>query len=252
MKTTVSLRHFVAVALLALALVGCTAVAAAPRDRLQDDPVTGGLTVSRHITVVGNGKVSLVPNVAHVNLGAEASANTVNDAKAQVDRQMEAILAALGELGIADKDIQTSSYSIYLDREPAPVVREGEVHDGGRYRVSNTLQVTIRDIDMVGQVLDAVVEAGANQVYGVQFTVEDDNEWQSKARAEAVANAKSKAAELAELSEVELGEVLTISEVIGAGTLPVVTYERAAMGGGGIMPGELALTTQVQVTFAIQ
>jgi hypothetical protein len=252
MKTNVSLRHLVAVALLALALVGCTAVAAAPRAGLQDDPVTGGTTVSRHITVFGNGKVSLVPNVAQVNLGAQASANTVNDAKAQVDRQMEAILSALEELGIADKDIQTSSYNIYLDREPTPVVREGEVSDEGRYRVSNTLQVTIRDIDVVGQVLDAVVEAGANQVYGVQFTIEDDDEWQSKARAEAVANAKSKAAELAELSEVELGEVLTISEVIGAGTLPVVAYERAAMGGGGIMPGELELTTQVQVTFAIR
>jgi uncharacterized protein YggE len=250
MKATVSLRHLIAVALLAVALVGCTAVAAAPGVQPQGDLDAGGPTVSRHITVVGIGEVSLVPDVANINLGAEASAETVSEAKAEVDRQIEAVLTALSKLGIADKDIQTSSYNIYLEREPVPVVREGEANTQTRYHVSNTLQVTIRDIDIVGEVLDAVVEAGANQVYGVHFTV-DDEEWQSKARAEAVANARARAAELAELSGVELGDVLTVSEVIGASPVPMVAYERAASG-GGMAPGELQLSTQVQITFAIQ
>ena len=250
MKTTVSLRHLIAVALLAVALVGCTAVAAAPGAQPQGDLDAGGPTVSRHITVVGIGEVSLVPDVANINLGTEASAETVSEAKAEVDRQIEAVLTALRELGIADKDIQTSSYNIYLEREPVPVMREGEANTQTRYHVSNTLQVTIRDIDIVGEVLDAVVEAGANQVYGVHFTV-DDEEWQSKARAEAVANARVRAAELAELSGVELGDVLTVSEVIGASPVPMVAYERAASG-GGMAPGELQLSTQVQITFAIQ
>lgn len=250
MKTTVSLRHLIAVALLAVALVGCTAVAAGPGAQPQGDLDAGGPTVSRHITVVGIGEVSLVPDVANINLGAEASAETVSEAKAEVDRQIGAVLTALRELGIADKDIQTSSYNIYLEREPVPVVREGEGNTQTRYHVSNTLQVTIRDIDIVGEVLDAVVEAGANQVYGVHFTV-DDEEWQSKARAEAVANARARAAELAELSGVELGDVLTVSEVIGASPVPMVAYERAASG-GGMAPGELQLSTQVQITFAIQ
>mgnify|MGYP001150845571 CR=1 FL=1 len=77
------------------------------------------------------------------------------------------------------------------------------------------------------------------------------SEWQSRARAEAVADARARAEELAELAGVELGDVLTISEVIGGGVMPVA-YERAAMGGGGIAPGELQLAMQVQVTFAIQ
>jgi uncharacterized protein YggE len=250
MKTSISLRHLAAAALLVLALVGCSAVAAAPPAQSQGQLDTGA-TVSRYITVVGIGEVSLVPDVANVNLGAEASAETVSEAKAQVDRQIGAILAALHELGIADKDIQTSSYSIYLEREPVPVVREGDESAPSQYRVSNTLQVTIRDIEIVGEVLDAVVGAGANQVYGVQFTVADDEAWQSKARAAAVANAKERATELAELNGMELGDVLTISEVIGAGSMPVVAYERAAMG-GGIAPGELQLSTQVQITFAIE
>jgi uncharacterized protein YggE len=251
MRTQVALKRFVVVALLTLALVGCTAVAAAPRAGLQGDSSSNGAVVSRHITVVGNGEVSLVPDVAQVNLGAEASAATVSEAKAQVDRQVDAILSALKELGIPGKDIQTSSYSIYLDREPTPVMREGEPSADARYRVSNTLRVIIHEIDMVGEVLDAVVEAGANQVYGVQFTVENDEEWQSKARAEAVANARERATELAALHAVELGDVLTVSEVIGGGTVPMVAYERAAMG-GGIAPGELELSMQVQVTYAIQ
>jgi uncharacterized protein YggE len=251
MKTTVSLRHLVAIALLAVALVGCTAVTAARGAQPQGDLDADRPTVSRHITVVGIGEVSLVPDVANINLGAEASAETVSEAKAEVDRQIEAILTALTELGIADKDIQTSSYNIYLEREPVPVMREGEQNPQTRYHVSNTLQVTIRDIDIVGEVLDAVVEAGANQVYGVHFTVDDDDEWQSKARTVAVANARTRATELARLSGVELGDVLTVSEVIGAGPVPMVAYERAASG-GGIAPGELRLSTQVQISFAIQ
>lgn len=251
MNINVSLKHFVAVALLAVALVGCTAVAAAPRTGLREDSGSAVTVVSRQITVVGNGEVNLIPDVAMVNLGAEASAETVSEAKAEVDRQIDAILAALKELGIEDKDIQTSNYSIYLDREPLPVGRDGEVSMQAVYRVSSTLQVTIRDIDIVGEVLDAVVEAGANQVYGVQFTVDDDDEWQSQARTKAVADARARATELAGLAGVELGEVLTVSEVIGGGAVPVVAYERAAMG-GGIAPGELQLSTQVQITFAIQ
>jgi uncharacterized protein YggE len=251
MKINISLKHVIAVALLAIALVGCSAVGAAPPSQSQTDTGSGAATVSRHITVVGIGEVSLVPDVANVNLGAEATAETVKEAKAEVDKQIEAILTTLKELGIANKDIQTSSYSIYLERDPMPVVSEGGDSTSSHYRVSNTLQVTIRDIDIVGEVLDAVVEAGANQVYGVNFTVADDEAWQSKARAAAVANAKERATELAQLNGAELGDVLTVSEVIGTSSVPMAAYERAA-GGAGIAPGELQLSTQVQITFAIQ
>jgi uncharacterized protein YggE len=251
MKMNISLKHVIAVALLAITLVGCSAVAAAPPSQSQTDTGAGTATVSRQITVVGIGEVSLVPDIANVNLGAEATADTVKDAKAEVDKQIEAILTTLKGLGIADKDIQTSSYSIYLERDPMPVVSEGGESTSSHYRVSNTLQVTIRDIDTVGEVLDAVVEAGANQVYGVYFTVADDEAWQSKARAAAVANAKERAAELAQLNGVALGDVLTISEVIGSSPVISVAREAAAMG-GGIAPGELQLSTQIQITYAIQ
>jgi hypothetical protein len=228
--------------LLAASLVACTGVAAVP-----ESPAA-----PRAITVVGEGTVSLEPDLATINVGAEARADTVSEAKAEVDAQMEAIAAALQEAGVEEKDIQTSHYSIYYEQEPMAVAPgESAPRNRGGYRVSNMVRVTVRDVDKAGEVLDAVVKAGANQVAGVNFTVSDESTWQSEARAKAMADARSRAQELAELAEVELGQVLSVSEVVGSSPIPKVALERG-LGGGGIAPGELELGTQIQVTFAIQ
>jgi uncharacterized protein YggE len=242
--------------LLILSMVACTAA----QDQAQEAEAsrqTPGLAVpqtQRSITVVGVGRVSLVPDIARIEVGAEARASTVAEAKAEVDRQIDAIMAALVERGIAERDVQTSHYGIYFEREtyPGPAREGGPALDTqGAYRVSNMLQVTVRNVDAAGDILDGVVEAGANQVYGVTFTVADDSKWQSEARKNAVADAVARGEELASLTGVELGEVKVVSEVIGSGPVPVAYAERA-MGGGGIAPGKLELSTQVQVTFSIQ
>jgi len=246
------------VALLAVALVACAGVQAQTQGTstpVAQDVPAATLLSQRAITVVGSGKVSLVPDIARINVGAEARASTVAEAKAQVDQQIAAIVAALQELGVAEKDIQTSHYGIYFEREPfpGPVREEGAAQEmQGAYHVSNMLEVTVRDVNQAGEVLDGVVEAGANQVYGVTFTVSDDSKWQSEARAMAVADAQARAEELATLAGIELGDVLTISEVIGGSPVPMAFAERAMGGGGGIAPGELEMSTQVQVTFALQ
>jgi uncharacterized protein YggE len=164
---------------------------------------------------------------------------------------MAAISAALQEAGIAEKDIQTSHYGIHYEREPMPVMREGPAAETqGGYVVSNMVRVTVRDVEQAGDVLDAVVQAGANQVYGVSFSVSDESVWQSQARAKAMEDAKSRAQELADLSEVELAEVLSVSEVISG--MPVPMMAERALGGGGFAPGELELGTQIQVVFAVR
>jgi uncharacterized protein YggE len=247
MLTKIRLGFIVAV--LAMLLVGCAAVQAGPQAA---QTVTS--QAAREITVVGVGHVSLVPNIAKINVGAETRASTVSEAKATVDEQMGAINAALKRLGVEQKDIQTSHYSIFYEQEPyQPFAREEgtAAEPQGMYRVSSMLEVTVRDVEKAGEVLDAVVAAGANQVYGVSFTVSDDQKWQSQARTEAMADARARATELAGLAGVELGDILSVSEVIGGNM--VVAYERAmGGGGGGIAPGELEMTTQVQVTFAIR
>jgi uncharacterized protein YggE len=158
----------------------------------------------RHTLLVGLLAVALSA-AALVGCTAEAMADTVSEAKAEVDRRVEAIMDALEEMGVADKDIQTSHYSIHYEREPFYPVARGETSEEpqGVYRVSNMLNVTIRDLELVGDVLDAAIEAGANQMYGVTFTVSDVEQWQSEAREKAMANAKARAEELAGLAEVE-------------------------------------------------
>ena len=190
--------------------------------------------------------------MATLNVGAEASASTVSEAKTEVEAHFAAIVAELEQLGIAEKDIQTSHYGIHYVRDRGPVMPEGFTPElTEEYHVSNMVQVTIRDVEKAGEVLDAVIRAGANQLHGVTYSVLDKSTWQSQARALAVIDAKSRAQELAELADVELGEVASVSEVVGGMPVSVLRDERS-MAGGGVTPGELELSTRIEVTFAVQ
>lgn len=233
---------------LAIAMVACTAVGAEPTGQQTAGVPTEQEQAQRGITVVGVGRVSLAPDIARISVGVEVRGGSVSEAKAEVDERMEAIVASLLELGVAERDIQTSQYSIYYEPDLTP---EGRSSDGqGAYRVSNMVEVTVRDIEKASAVLDAAIEAGANQVYGVTYTVSDDQAWQSQAREEAIADAGARAEEYAQLLGMELGEALSVSEVIGS-QVPFA-FERAMGGGGGIAPGELEMSIQVQVVYAAQ
>ena len=246
------LNRLVVVAMVLVALAGCLPVRAV--SGVQSGSPSTQATVQRTITVVGVGKVSLVPDIARLDVGAQDSATTVAEAKSKVDAQVAAILAALRASGIADKDIQTSNYSIYYEQpQVLPEAQQGTAAEKpGVYHVSNMLLVTVRDVTKAGDVLDAAVNAGANQVFGVTFTVSDENKWESQAREKAVADATARAQELARLIGLQLGQVLAVSEVIGSTAFPVVAAESALGKGGGIVPGEQELSTQVQVTFGVQ
>jgi uncharacterized protein YggE len=224
--------------------------------RAQTSQSETGYNPAQTITVVGRGSVYIEPDIARVSIGVETSSETIAEAVQDNETQMDTILAALRDAGIAERDIQTTNYSIQLDRYPEPLPRatEGESAPQPVYRVSNMVTVTIRDLETVGSVLDSVVEAGANNIWGISFEVDDPTLAQADARAEAIANAGERAEALAELSGVELGPVMSVTEVIGSGPVSVaVDMERAAMAGGGtISPGELEIGYQVQVSFFIQ
>ncbi len=217
--------------------------------------------VNRTITVVGQGKVNVKPDVARAQIGVEVFAPTVKEATTKNREQMMAVQAALLKVGIAEKDIQTSNYSINFEQSSGlPMMMEPGIKGSattepqGRYRVSNMVEVVIRDLDNVGAILDAAVEAGANSIWGVSFGLEDSSAAESEARAKAMANARAKAAELAKLAGVTLSDVVSVSEVIG-GPFPVVTFAaevRGFGGGGPISPGELSIQAQLQVVFAVK
>jgi uncharacterized protein YggE len=117
------------------------------------------------------------------------------------------------------------------------------------------VNVTVRDVNTLGDVLDKAVAAGANNIYGISFSVDDTTKLQADARAKAVADAKSRAESLAKLAGVTLGDVVSVSEVIGS-SVPMYDAPRAAMGMGGggapVQPGEMEVSMSIQVTFAIK
>jgi uncharacterized protein len=234
------LAILLSIALAAGVLSGCAAVAPSA------STATGS---QRSITVLGRGTVSAAPDLAQANVGVETLAATVADASQQNNAKMTAIIAQLKELGIADKDIQTSNFSINTERS-------GPAESAVQYRVSNMVEIKIRDLNKVGQVLDSVVQAGANQVWGVSFTIEDQSKLEAEARGKAVENAQQRAAALAKLAQVQLGSVLEVSE--SGATGPVVRTDLAlakGMGAAGDVPisnGEVQVVFQVQVTYGIK
>lgn len=212
----------------------------------------------RTITVVGEGVVKIKPDIAQVNIGVEVVKPTVKEASGAANEIMDAVLAALAEAGVEEKDIQTSGFSIWVERVYGP---DGSFDDEqNRYHVNNNVFAVLRDLDSVGETLDAAIEAGANNIYGVTFSLDNPKSVESDARAKAVENAAAKAAELAELNGVEVGAVESISEVVGqgggyfGGNFAAAAPAFGGGGGGGtsVSPGELSLSMQLQITYELQ
>ncbi len=220
---------------------------AAPMAAAQSTPQAASLPKS--LTVVGQGKVSVKPDMAETTLGVRAEADSVAAAQSKVNQDMDNLLKALKQAGIADADIQTTGYNVNPRTTP-----EGKTSG---YEVSNMVRVRIRDLAKVGPTIDAALQAGANQVYGIQFTLADPASAQTQARAAAVNDAKARATELAGEAGVTLGEIVQVSSVITGG--PVFD---SPMGKGGmvemavasaaVQPGELMVTTQVQVVYGLK
>lgn len=203
--------------------------------------------VVRQVTVVGSGEVTAVPDVAEVWIGVETEAPTVQEALETNNAQVAAIIAQIQALGISETDIQTRSFRISprYDRENRQVTG---------YVVCNILEVTIRNLEQAGALLDQVVQLGANRIYGINFRVENPEAVLDQARAAAMTDARRKAEQLAQLANAQLGEVLIITENIGTPPTPVVrdAPEAApATGAVPIEPGEQTFTVQIQVTFEL-
>jgi uncharacterized protein YggE len=208
----------------------------------------------RTITVVGEGKVKAQPDIAQASIGVEIIGSDVKQASDEAAATMEAVLAALKAQGVADSDIQTSYYNIWVERPYSP---EGTPPSQAIYHVSNNVQVTIRDLSKVTTILGAAIEAGANTINTVTFNISDPTDLRSQAREQAVENAKANAEELATLNGVTLGEVVSVSEVVSSGAYYVSEMAAAAQGlggggGGPILPGEVEISVQLQIAYAIQ
>lgn len=258
-----------------LLLTGCTSQIASP-------PASAADAQTNTVTVLGRGEVTHKPDIARATVGIEVSAPTVVEASRSAAQRMTELIAALKKTGIADKDIQTSNYSINFERvypqpQPAPMALPALAPAGkstpaakgaavasppappppaepaGLYRVSNTVSITVRELDKVGSVLDAAVAAGANSVWGISFGLDKPEALEPEARAKAVADARARAESLAKLAGRTLGDVVSVSEIIrGGGGVPMFSSAMAKSGSYDATPvelGEVAVSTQVEVVY---
>jgi uncharacterized protein len=159
------------------------------------------------VSVTGEATVSSAPDIAILQAGVSSQAKNARDAMAASGKQMAAVLAALKESGIAEKDIQTSR----LRLEP---VREQNKNPAAIIAVEGTilLSVRIREVGKSADILDKMIGAGANLVTGINFEVSEASKLLDQARVEAISDAKRKAEIYAKAAGVALGRPLSISE----------------------------------------
>lgn len=230
---------------IAILLTACGGVALAQTPPEDDSPPL------RTLNVTGSGRVFLSPDIANISIGVHTEDEDAAAAVSRNNEQAQQVREALAEFNIAPRDIQTTNFSIFPRQE---YDSEGNL-EGITFVVDNTVFVTLRDIEQVGEVLDAAVQAGANSISGIQFDVEDKTEALSEARAAAVADAQLQAEELAVAAGVELGPVQSINSFSSPIPFPqprLSAQMEAAAAEVPISPGELSLTVEVNIVYQIQ
>ena len=218
-------------------------------------PVAGSSdTPQTHtISVTGNGIAYGTPDIAIASVGVQTRNENPGAAVSDNTSKMNAIIAALKELGIEDKDIQTTNFSVYAQQNYDPSGQATNI----TYVADNTVNVTVRDLNKVGDTLGKAVAAGANNIYGVSFSVSDRSKLEAEARDKAMADAKARAEQLAKAAGVTLGEPMSIGEYT-SGPAPYAADVRSlGVGGGGGAPvpvstGQIQVSLQVSVTYVIK
>lgn len=211
-------------------------------------------TTSNTVSFSGEGKVTAKPDVGVIDLSIVTQSATSKTAQDDNSRKSKTVTDFLKKQGIDDADIKTVNYNIY----PQYDYSSGKSTVTG-YQVTQTIEVKVRDLTKVGDILNGVVAAGANQIGQVQFTVDDPQKLQDEARMKAIEDAKSKASRLEHQLGIDLGRLVNFSE--GTNGYPVPMYAPDMMGrgggmGGGVVPsiptGENEIVVTVTLTYQIK
>ncbi len=241
-----------------------------------NSPEAMGLVVS------GFGKTAGTPDLARATIGVEVRAKTSEEATASTSARMNELTQAFKKLGVADLDLKTQNFSVNFEQDfrpeptlappelmaPAskpgkavtsvPVVAPETQTPRGWFRASNTLEVTVRDLKQLGKILGTATSLGANTIYGVNFELSDPHAFEAQAREKAVADAHMRAEQLARLSGVRLGPVLSVNESTGVpGPMPMsmpmmAKSEGTAAAAAPVESGQLEVTSTVSIRYAIE
>jgi uncharacterized protein YggE len=200
--------------------------------------------------VNGHGEVSAAPDVATLQLGISSQRASVAEAQTEATTAMNKVMTSLKNGGVADKDIQTQYFSIQQvtkwDED-----KQQEIVIG--YRVSNMVVVKIREVAKTGSIIDAVAVAGGDntRIDNIGFSIDDPSPYRKEARDKAMADAKDKAEQLANLSGVRLGKPTYISESVSYPVYQGPTRVVEAAPVTPISPGEMKISLDIQVVYVI-
>lgn len=217
---------------------------------------------SNVITVTGEGKVSAAPDIAQVSFTVSEEAVTASQAQDAAAKKINVALAVMKDMGIADKDVKTSSYNIspkYAYQPPCynypcPYNEAAKIIG---FTAAQTVEVKVRDIDKTGDVLSALGDAGVSNLYGPNFMIEDEDGLQAEAREKAIKEARAQAEQLAKALGVRVTRVVSYNE---NGGYPGPFYRAdamMAMGGAekatpSIPAGENEISVSVSVTYEVR
>lgn len=187
-----------------------------------------------------------------MSLGVTVTKATATDARNAAAEAMNLVIAAVKKAGVADADIQTTNLSLQ------PVYDNNSNINGGQgkligFQVNNEVSVVVRDLSKVGTIVDTAVTAGATSVDGIGFRVANQGPAETQARAAAVADAKSKATQLASAAGVTITGVSSIDEQNDTVPSPLAFAGAPAPRADStpIQPGTTSITVTVTIVYVV-
>lgn len=214
---------------------------------IAQDPEDADGIADRTVTVSGTATISSNPDEATVTLGVVTNAQTAEAAMRDNAKRMEDVIAAVRRSGVAADDVATAWVNLYPRYDDAGITIVG-------YTAENQVNATVRDMDSIGEVIDAAIDAGANLSSGIAFGLSDDSQGVEAALADAVADARSKAEALAAATGAQLGVVVQVVESGTPSPSPMYRDYAVAESVGGAPPIEtptIERQVSVSVTWAL-
>jgi uncharacterized protein YggE len=243
----------------ALALIAVTVILLVARGTAPEKVAVQAQTATQPgqsgVNVQGSGAALVKPDVVKLTAGVEERAPNVTDAQKQAATKIEAITNLVKAQGVKPEDIVTNSYEIY----PNYIYNNGQSPRLDGYVVRSQLGLTIRDTSKAGTIIDAIGNAGANLIGGIQFTLDNNSDAVKQARQAAMADAKDKADQLAKLGGFSLGGIISVSEytsqpprIASTANDGVASVAASAPAQTVIETGQFKVVVNVQVVYAIK
>jgi hypothetical protein len=205
----------------------------------------------RTITVQGTGEAIATPDIARVNVGVVTEGDSAGKTLSANNDAMARLFKVLNGFDIAERDRQTSGFNV-SPRYSRPG-RDGGAPEIVGYRVTNQVSIRVRKLGDVGALLDALVKDGANQIQSIGFTLDDPRSALDQARKNAITDAKRRAKLYAKELGVDVGDVLTVTELASRGPVAEFAAPRLAVAKAvPVAPGEQTFSASVTVVFELE